>query len=119
MILDLLSWWYSTGWRRVAQSILTTTAAIERSFSVSSLLGTLFAPWRRIVSYANRSLDEKIRAALDNLISRMVGFFVRFFVLIAALVSVILSLVVLTAATLIWPFIPLLIVFCAVRGITG
>lgn len=66
-----------------------------------------------------RSLDAKIRDALDNFVSRCVGFVVRFTVLLTALVGMLISFIFGIAAMLLWPVLPLLVVYCVVRGITG
>lgn len=66
-----------------------------------------------------RSLDAKVKDALDNFVSRCVGFVVRFIVLLTALLGMLVSFVFGIIAMLLWPLIPLLIVYCVVRGITG
>lgn len=92
---------------------------MERSFSVATLARTLFSPWRRIISGGGRSLDDKLRATLDNFVSRCVGFVIRFFVLIAAgfvMLGAFLAAVLITG---IWPLLPLAFVFFVVRSIIG
>lgn len=66
-----------------------------------------------------RSLDAKIKDALDNFVSRCVGFVVRFTVLLAALFGMLISFLFGVVTMLLWPLIPLLVVYCVVRGITG
>ena len=58
--------------------------SILNNFSVIQLTRTLFAPWRRIITYPGASIDEKFKAWGDNVFSRMIGFVVRLGVLIAA-----------------------------------
>jgi len=86
-------------------------------FSVDVLIKTLFSPWKRIISLPGRSLDEKFRAAIDNLVSRVIGFMVRILVLIAAVIIMIVTLAVGVALAILWPLIPFLAVGLIVWGI--
>jgi len=119
MIFEMLRWWYATGWLQAARRIGGWTSAVEHNFSLSLLANTLFAPWRRIISVKGRSLDDKMHAAMDNLVSRCVGFVIRFFVIIAALVGMLVAFVTSLCMTVIWPFLPLLVLFFIFKGITG
>src|SRR5687768_8970679 len=117
MIFQMLRWWYGTGWLQATHRITSLPLGVERHFSVSLLARTLFAPWRRIVSAGGRSLDAKIRDALDNFVSRCVGFVVRFLVLFTAMLGMLAAFVFSVAAVIIWPLVPLLVIYCVVRGI--
>ena len=119
MIFEMLRWWYSTGWLQAIHRISSWTRGVERAFSASLLAKTLFAPWRRIVSVSGRSLDDKIRAALDNFVSRCVGFVVRLLVLIVAGFSVLGALLSGIIMSIIWPLLPLALAYFVLRGITG
>jgi hypothetical protein len=94
--------------------MLTSTS---HAFSTPTLLRTLFAPWRRIVTYPGSSLDTKIRAFGDNIVSRAVGFAVRLIVLITAFVMIAIVLVVGAAGVILWPLIPLGVIALLVLGI--
>lgn len=119
MILQMLRWWYSTGWLQAIHRITSWPLGVERHFSFSLLAKTLFSPWRRIVSVGGRSLDAKVRDALDNFVSRCVGFAVRFFVLITAMIGMLVALLFGIIAAILWPLMPFLIVYCVIRGIAG
>ena len=80
---------------------------------------TLFAPWRRIITYPGAGLEAHVRAATDNLVSRMVGFMVRLMVLFAAAVILFFVAVVSFAVLVIWPLLPLAIPAGLVKGIMG
>ena len=86
-------------------------------FSVNQLLKTLFAPWRRIISYPGASLDERFRAWGDNLFSRMIGFVVRFFVLLTALLSLALIMALTVVELIVWPLLPVAVPGCIVVGL--
>lgn len=116
---QFLVWWYADGWLAVAESLGRRTRGLNEAFSVKALLRTLFAPWRRIISYPGASLQAKFQASMDNLFSRVVGFVVRIFVLLAAG----LALVFITLATLVetpaWPLLPLAVIGFIIMAIVG
>lgn len=119
MIFEMLRWWYGTGWLEAVHRIGSWTKGVERTFSLSLLAQTLFSPWRRIISSAGKGLDARMHAAMDNLVSRCVGFVIRFIVLIAAGVSILVALTAGVVMVVLWPLLPVLVIYFAVRGIIG
>ncbi len=117
--ISFLTWWYGQGWIRIIKALPGRLQAITKLFSVSTLLKTMFAPWRRTVSYPGRSLGEHFQAWGNNLVSRFVGFFVRIFVLLAAAVSAAIVVCFGLIALIVWPFMPFAAVFLLVKGIIG
>ena len=117
MALAFFGWWYGAGWRQVARNVGLRLTKTSHMFSVPILLRTLFAPWRRIMTYPGAGLGERVRALGDNLVSRAVGFTVRIFVLVT--VSVLLLLVGIAGIIEIalWPLAPLGVVVAIVKGI--
>ena len=101
-------WWYGPGWLGAWKGSLTWVKNVQLAFSVDVLLKTLFSPWKRIISLPGRSMDEKFRAMIDNLVSRVIGFMVRVIVLIAALVMILITAVAGVTLALLWPLVPLL-----------
>lgn len=116
MIIELLRWWYGPGWILAFKRIGSRTAGVANAFSADTLLKTLFAPWKRI-QYSGKSFDAKMRAILDNLVSRTVGFTVRIIVLVSAVVMIAGSLALSTAIAVMWPLVPLLIIYSVFRGV--
>lgn len=116
-MLDLFSWWYGSGWAGVLGATRRRLGGLAEAFSVKILLGTLFAPWKRIVTYPGAGVDAKLRAWGDNLVSRFVGFTVRFIVLLAAAVSFAGLCLAGLAELVIWPLVPLLAVALVVKGL--
>ena len=108
LLVAFIHWWYGPGWRDTAGRLTTRIQETYLTFSVPILLKTLGQPWKRIVTLPGRSIGEKARAIIDNLISRVVGLIVRLCALAAA--SIIISVYLLIGATLLilWPAIPLL-----------
>ncbi len=117
LAIELLGWWYGVGWRELARRVLGRLEATTETFSLPILLRTLFAPWRRIVTYADRSVIGGMRAALDNSISRMVGFGVRSIVIITASIFLLVQIVFGLVAIVIWPILPLASIGLLLRGL--
>ena len=101
------------------RNIQIHTLGVSRSFSIPILLRTLFAPWRRVISYPGKTIEEHFRAFVDNVVSRMVGFVVRLIVLISAGLIILLTALGYGLLAIIWPLIPLIIIFCIVMGVIG
>ena len=91
-IVGILSWWYGAGWK---QRFLYASNHISQTydyFSVDLLIKTLFAPFRQISAGEVRGpIGVQLRAFLDKLISRSVGFIVRSIVILVGTVALGLS----------------------------
>lgn len=106
LVVAFFSWWYGRGWLEVAKSIGPRMSGVAYTFSVSQLLRTLFAPWRRIITYPGSTLGERLRAWGDNVFSRAVGFVVRLIVLFAALLALVFTLIISVIEVIVWPLLP-------------
>jgi len=106
LIGSFFSWWYGVGWKQTANSFNRRIKSIAEMFSVKQLLRSMFEPWRRIVTVPGASLEAKMRAWGDNLVSRAVGFFVRVFVLLAAGISIIVVGLLSLIEIILWPLLP-------------
>jgi hypothetical protein len=116
MIIELLRWWYGAGWFAQVKRIQIRSANVAHAFSAGALLKTLFAPWRRIQFDGGRGLDAKLQAAVDNFVSRVVGFTSRFIVLLAALTMVAGTILLSVSIVIVWPLIPLAVLAGVVKG---
>jgi len=119
MLFSFFAWWYGPGLLAAVNDIPKRTLGVVHSFSVTILLKTLFAPWRRITTIPGAGLDAKFHALIDNAMSRLVGFTVRIIVLLTALFMACFTAVFFTAVALAWPLMPAAVVYCLVRTITG
>jgi hypothetical protein len=117
LFLEFFTWWYGVGWQKAIHGGIGLVKKVELSFSISVLLRTLFSPWKRIISSPGRSLEDKLSALLDNLVSRTIGFFVRIFSLITALVLITGAAVVGAVIAMSWPLIPVLAVISAIKAV--
>lgn len=106
ILLEILAWWYRQGWTAVAKNAELRFVRVSHLFSVPILVRTLFAPWRRIITYPGASIDAKVRAMGDNMVSRAVGFSVRAMVLFSAGVMLVLTAFAAALQLIIWPLVP-------------
>lgn len=107
--ISLFRWWYGSGWLWCINQGKNQISGLVDQFSVFTLLRTLGAPWKQIISRPTQQtgLDTKFRAVIDNMVSRIVGFGVRSIVLIAAGLLILFWTIVSGVTILAWPFIPL------------
>jgi hypothetical protein len=107
LMLEFVRWWYGRGWAGALKRAERNLVTLADLFSISILLRTLFAPWKRIISYPGAGLEAHVRAFLDNLVSRFIGFLVRIMVLLAAGVMFIVVWLLSYIQVLLWPFLPI------------
>jgi hypothetical protein len=114
LVVEFFTWWYGRGFIELFKRFGSLLSSVWQRFSVLILLKTLFAPWRRITTEGGRSIQERSRALVDNLVSRLVGFTIRFFVIIAALISELLLGVIGLVVLIVWPLAPPLVVLSVI-----
>jgi len=118
-VFELFSWWYTQGWGLLSKNMYRRLIRTSQLFSMPILLRTLFAPWRRIITYPGTSIQTKLQASVDNLVSRMVGFVVRLLVLLVAIIMLGLISLIACIELLAWPLLPLVIVGFLIKAVIG
>ncbi|MGH7240180.1 MAG: hypothetical protein ACREHG_08995 [Candidatus Saccharimonadales bacterium] len=116
-IVSFLRWWYGTGWANVLSGLRTHAEGVLDAFSMPQLSRTMFAPWRRIISYPGAGLDARIKAWADNLFSRTIGFVVRLLVLLTACLTLSLVILVSLLEFVLWPLLPPAAIGCLIAGV--
>lgn len=107
--MSLIQWWYGAGWRRRMQIMTTRIEGTMDFFSITLLLKTLFQPFRQIsAGSVDGSIDAKMRAFADRLISRIIGAVVRTVIIIAGLIAIALHILLGLVLLIGWAFVPLL-----------
>ena len=120
MIAGLFSWWYTDGYRLFASKIWTKLGDTADFFSIGSLLKTLFAPYRQISANASgTSIDDKFRAFLDRLVSRLVGGVARLGIVLFGLIVLFFQLIFSLISLIFWPLLPVAPVICLILTLTG
>ena len=106
LAVAFIRWWYGAGWKGVSVGVQRRMDHTAQSFSVPTLVRTLFAPWKRIVTAPGAGIDAHLRAMGDNAVSRLVGFTVRLTVLFSAGVSLAFMAGAGLLQIVLWPLIP-------------
>ena len=119
LAVEFFIWWYTRGWSRTVLDLRRRLTNTLRLFSVPILARTLFAPWRRIVTYPAAGLAGRLKAMGDNLVSRSVGFVVRVLTLLIAGIMLLAVAVFSAGLIIVWPLLPLAVVGALIKGILG
>lgn len=122
IIIELLSWWFTSGWGVFIDKLKDNFSSLADFFSISSLLRTLFQPYRQISAGAaasDASLETKFHAFTDRLISRCIGFFSRLFLLIAGMIVMSITGIIGLVTLIAWPLIPFVPIAGIILTLTG
>lgn len=105
-----LRWWYGAGWEwALRRAIVQRLRWCNETFSIFSLIRTWGSPFKQSHGIAGASLDSKIHMMIDNLVSRMVGFFARSFIIFTGAVASLLAVITGFVFVALWPLAPLAI----------
>lgn len=119
-IIDAVSWWYSGGWAYIGKKNASSLERVLNAFSISTLLLTLFAPFRQtLAGTVQGSIVDRLKAFGDKTFSRFIGFFVRIFVILAGLLILVITSIFSLLSLILWPLIPLLPILAIVLTATG
>jgi hypothetical protein len=120
LVLNLLRWWYTDGWRARARLVADRLDGTIDYFSIDLLLKTLFSPFRQIsAGRVDGPLGVQFRALIDKLFSRIIGAFIRLIILVIGGIiiglQVLLSLIILLG----WMIVPLFPVIGLILTLIG
>ena len=121
-IFEMFFWWYASGWATFIRKTKVFLSNIIDSFSITSIVRTLFKPFRQIsaeTANENASIDLRFQMFIDRLISRFIGFSSRLILLIVGLVLVIIGGTISLALIIIWPLIPFMPIIGLMLTIAG
>lgn len=117
-MITYFSWWYGQGMVDFYQAILVMTGKIYAYFSVTTLVRTLFDPWKRDnYSVENASLQARLKIALDNLLSRLIGFVIRIFTMLFGFFVTIAFFLFTVLILVLWLTLPVVVLFLIINGI--
>ena len=118
--MSLIQWWYGDGWRQQARKTSSRFLAMADFFSIALLLKTLFQPYRQIsAGKVNGSLDERLRALGDKLISRMIGAMIRLGILIVGMIAILLQGLIGGVLLCLWALVPVLPIVGLIMTVVG
>jgi hypothetical protein len=107
LVVDYLRWWYGRGWSEVSLFFAHRIQKTARDFSLAILIRTLLKPWRQTIETGQRTLGDRLRAGVGNIVSRGVGFSVRLGALIIASILIFCEGGIALIIMIIWPLMPL------------
>lgn len=113
----MLGWWYSRGWAWLIKDTREHLSIIGSIFAVKVLLKTWFSPWKQIST--PQTFRNFFQAAIDNLVSRLVGAIVRTAMLFTALLCTVGVLLFGFLRVLVWAFIPPSVLILPLMSILG
>lgn len=121
VILLALKWWYSAGWQWAWKRLINERINwINQAFSISALVRTWFSPFKQTYSNAKKgSIDLKVQAMVDNLVSRLIGSLLRTLLIFTGLLFMLISLIFGLIIFLVWPFVPFLPVIAIFLSVSG
>jgi hypothetical protein len=116
--ISYFAWHYSKGLRDLFVAWGNITWATINFFSVPLLLGTFFAPWKRMEDTAPEGdIEGFFETVVVNTLSRIVGMFIRFWLIVLGVLSGLLSLVMLAFLVVIWLVSPFASIVAVVYGV--
>lgn len=120
VIVGILSWWYTAGWRQAFMSVWTRFVSTFDYFSIDLLIKTLFSPYRQIsAGKVDGPIGMQLRAFVDKMLSRVIGAILRTIVMVIGIVTLFILSVVSAVYLLIWAIVPALPVLGLVLMLTG
>lgn len=120
VIVGILSWWYSAGFRQALAAVGRRLAGLFDFFSIDLLFKTLFSPFRQIsAGRIQGPIGVQLRAFVDKLISRIIGAIVRSMVMVVGIISLLTVGLVSLVYIVLWLVMPLLPIIGLTIALTG
>lgn len=117
----VLKWWYSAGWQWAwKRSVNERVQWVNEAFSISALVKTWFSPFKQTYSKTNKgSIDIRVQAAMDNLVSRFIGTILRTIIIFVGLFGIVLAFITGVFIVVVWPIIPWLPFVAVILSFSG
>lgn len=121
VIMLVLKWWYSAGWQWAwKRSVNERVQWVNEAFSISALVKTWFSPFKQTYSKTNKgSIDIRVQAAMDNLVSRFIGTILRTIIIFVGLFGIVLAFITGVFIVVVWPIIPWLPFVAVILSFSG
>lgn len=119
-LVGLLSWWYGDGLVNQYTLLERRTKRTASFFSISTLLKTLFYPYKQIsAGIDDSSFVSTMRSLGDQLISRIIGSFVRTSTVVIGMIVLVMQFVLSVLGALLWIATPVIPIFSAIMFAIG
>jgi len=120
LLVSFFQWWYGDGWRQRLRITRRQLGGTLDFFSIELLFKTLFTPFRQIsAEAANGSLEAKLRAFADKMISRAIGAVVRIVIILAGMIAIVFQVIFGVIIMVGWAVLPLFPVAGIILMISG
>lgn len=110
LVPTFFTWWYGRGLKDLFSFLSALFSYVQNMFSVTTLLKTLFSPWKKMVGPKRPGLDGLKDWVTDNLISRGVGFVVRLVMMIVFMMAFLVFAIFAVFAIIFWICMPVILV---------
>lgn len=119
VFLNYLKWHYGKGILTAFSLWKNLTIFLFDYFSIRSLLGNFFTPWRRLTESYPRWYEFKdfFSSFVINTLMRIVGIIIRFFTIVFGSICIILFILSFPFALFIWIITPLLALTLVISGL--
>jgi hypothetical protein len=115
---SFIAWWLIEQPKYFWHATVALTKKTIVFFSIPTLAGTLFAPWKRDVQRtSNLPIDLALRGVWDNILSRFIGFIIRSITILIAGGATLACLVGGIIIIIFWTLLPLFIVLIIWSGV--
>lgn len=117
---DYFVWHYTRAFKELFGVWINLLWFVVHYFSITELLRSWFAPFKRITEERRRGFNFEDFAGyvIINILSRVVGAIIRTFILFAGLVSLVGTIAAGFLVYVVWIFLPVLILATLVAGIS-
>ena len=119
-LVGIVSWWYKGGLLDRIRIVNNRLKYLIDFFSLGLLVSTLFSPFRQIsAEVTGNSLNDKLRAFFDKMLSRTIGAIVRTFMIVLGLTTMLIQIVFGGIMLVVWLIIPLIPVAGLIMAVIG
>ncbi|HXK37589.1 MAG TPA: hypothetical protein VJ579_00785 [Candidatus Paceibacterota bacterium] len=121
LLWNYLRWHYGAAYRDMFFIAKNYLWGVAHLFSVSTLLRTLFVPWRRMSSHTAKFFQHPFDFLGDMLINvtmRLFGFFVRVLILLLSLIVSFVVVGVFVVVFVSWTMLPLALISILIQAIS-
>lgn len=121
LFLSFLKWWYSSGFLNFLQKFWDQLRNAADFFSIRLIVRNFFAPFRQISAEKSKdlSLNARLHAFFDYILSCFIGAMIRFVILIAGIIVILVQFILGLVGVVLWPLAPAFVCYFVVLFANG